>query len=966
MFPIRRLLSSSLPASLLVLLLPAKATAAPSSFDLSSPANGAWCTATCTFTWNWAISAASYDLYVDAALKKAAIGTENYTLISGEALTDGWHTWYIVARDSGGTTTQSTSTFSVRVDASPPTAPVLVTPAASDWTSLASPAFTWTASSEVGSGLASYEVWIDGIAVNIGLAPTVTSVQAKIPNSTIFLDNFNSCSGWTITPQGGNAWTCGFQGDIQSYAINIYALATTGTISSTATSGAIDLSNVGNAEMDLSDKLCGATPYQILVSDGSAVGFRLLRGTPASSCTWTDSVLPLDEFTGGPSSNIRLSATATDFRSVYVDSLMIVGITGGTHLWQVVAVDLAGNRTPSESRQIRYDVPPAPFDLSAPADQTWTADNTPTFTWNATTDAGSGLAKYQLWIDGALSVDNIDPAVTSASPTNALADGYHSWRIYAVDGSGAAKKSRGNWWIIGVDTTPPNAFSLLSPADQSSTGIPTPTLSWNTATDAGSGVDHYQLYIDGLLSRDSITSTNSTPASSLVEGAHTWSVKAVDKMGNPRDSTQTWTIYVDFGTPPAGFSLLTPANGSTVDTLTPTFTWQTSSDAGGVSHYELRVDGTCVACGIDATSATYTLTTPLTAGSHSWTVSAVDHAANATAATGAPWTFTERECPPNSTAACPGNSTGACNPGTRTCSAAGTWGACTGVVTPVAENCNDGIDNDCDGMVDCADPDCAAACAVGPEPTPEPGPERGPEPTPEPPRDAGVDAPPDAGHDGPVTTATSSGTTTLTNTATGTATGATGTGSATATATTTNTKTPTTTGGSTGTLTVTSTATTGTVTTTSTAVSPEPQRDAAPPIVVADAANPDLAIRTDAAASRDGIVMDAIPGAVDTTIITSKLDALGSVASDSGLVLADAATGTTRDAGVVGRDSGQTRSLDGAGGDVAVTTAKASGGCGCVVGGGNRGPAGFWPLLVLGFLVLWRGTRVRHGRVDRD
>jgi len=27
--------------------------------------------------------------------------------------------------------------------------------------------------------------------------------------------------------------------------------------------------------------------------------------------------------------------------------------------------------------------------------------------------------------------------------------------------------------------------------------------------------------------------------------------------------------------------------------------------------------------------------------------------------------------------------------------------------TPTAEVCTDGVDNDCDGLIDCADPDCA-------------------------------------------------------------------------------------------------------------------------------------------------------------------------------------------------------------------------------------------------------------------
>jgi hypothetical protein len=35
----------------------------------------------------------------------------------------------------------------------------------------------------------------------------------------------------------------------------------------------------------------------------------------------------------------------------------------------------------------------------------------------------------------------------------------------------------------------------------------------------------------------------------------------------------------------------------------------------------------------------------------------------------------------------------------------GTWGACSGEVTPIAESCT-GLDDDCDGLVDAADPDC--------------------------------------------------------------------------------------------------------------------------------------------------------------------------------------------------------------------------------------------------------------------
>jgi hypothetical protein len=51
---------------------------------------------------------------------------------------------------------------------------------------------------------------------------------------------------------------------------------------------------------------------------------------------------------------------------------------------------------------------------------------------------------------------------------------------------------------------------------------------------------------------------------------------------------------------------------------------------------------------------------------------------------------------------------GACRAGQQACSASG-WGSCTGQVLPATESCDDMVDNDCDGQVDCNDSDCAHA-----------------------------------------------------------------------------------------------------------------------------------------------------------------------------------------------------------------------------------------------------------------
>ncbi len=57
---------------------------------------------------------------------------------------------------------------------------------------------------------------------------------------------------------------------------------------------------------------------------------------------------------------------------------------------------------------------------------------------------------------------------------------------------------------------------------------------------------------------------------------------------------------------------------------------------------------------------------------------------------------------------------GPCAGGTQTCNSNGTgWGDCTGQTLPGQEGgaCTDGVDNDCNGKIDCADVACASAAA---------------------------------------------------------------------------------------------------------------------------------------------------------------------------------------------------------------------------------------------------------------
>ncbi len=74
-------------------------------------------------------------------------------------------------------------------------------------------------------------------------------------------------------------------------------------------------------------------------------------------------------------------------------------------------------------------------------------------------------------------------------------------------------------------------------------------------------------------------------------------------------------------------------------------------------------------------------------------------------------------CPANLSQSCSTGAFGICNAGTHTCNGTGTaWGTCNQNVLPSAEVCGDGLDNDCDGIVDngcICTPAATRPCATG-------------------------------------------------------------------------------------------------------------------------------------------------------------------------------------------------------------------------------------------------------------
>ncbi len=118
--------------------------------------------------------------------------------------------------------------------------------------------------------------------------------------------------------------------------------------------------------------------------------------------------------------------------------------------------------------------------------------------------------------------------------------------------------------------------------------------------------------------------------------------------------SSTVTALVPDNIPPSTPILISPTNGSTINTATPTFVWQASTDNVAMDSYTLTVDGNILFADIPLTSisnsqyvltynssdSTYSLTPvdPLTNGTHTWKITAFDTSDNSTDSV--TWTFT--------------------------------------------------------------------------------------------------------------------------------------------------------------------------------------------------------------------------------------------------------------------------------------------------------------------------------------
>ncbi|MCU6329264.1 type I secretion C-terminal target domain-containing protein, partial [Enterobacter quasiroggenkampii] len=315
--------------------------------------------------------------------------------------------------------------------------------------------------------------------------------------------------------------------------------------------------------------------------------------------------------------------------------------------------DTAGNTSPTTSAAAP-DIPPpqTPVILSViddvqattgpVAQNGLTNDRAPTL--NGTGEAGSTITIYN-GSDALGTVVVPSSGQWSFTPPTPLTDG--TWVLTAKATDPAGNPSGiSNAWTINVDGTAPTAPVILQVANDipgqtgaidlnGTTNDATPTLSGTAEANAT-----ISLRVDGVEIGTTVANGlgvwSFTPSSSIGEGPHALTAVATDAAGNPSPVSNTWTLTVDSVAPaapvitqvlddvPERLGALNP-NDSTNDT-TPTL----NGTAEPGSTVTIRLDGAdLITIPVDGSGTwTYTLTTPLGEGPHTFSVVATDAAGN--------------------------------------------------------------------------------------------------------------------------------------------------------------------------------------------------------------------------------------------------------------------------------------------------------------------------------------------------
>ena len=526
---------------------------APAAPNLVSPANkGATKDRTPSLDWDEVTDAFQYrvewssDKGFKSDLQSMVVNapTTEFTLATLPDTAATTYYWRVGSMNDLGVVGKVSKPFTFTLDTEAPDAPSLKSLADGSISSSPLPKLNWQSS----SGASSYLVDIDD---NSDFS---SPLYENSPASTQFVPPISLPQGtyfWRVQAQDAAGNVSG-ESDEWSFTVNILTSPTDGSalfMKGSATTGSVSFKW---------SKVTGATNYMLYLYEDL-------------SCTSLLSGFPVDM--GGSTSAKQV-------------------LEKGQYCWKVQAVGVDGGIPPVLRTFIVSPPAPAAPSLLSPANKGLTNDRTPTLDWNEVTDA----FQYRVeWSSDKGFKSDVQSTVVNAPTTeftlatlpDTAATTYY-WRVGSMNDLGVVGKV-GKPFTFTLDTAPPAAPNLISPADGSTTTSSLPKFTWSKVSDAA----QYEISLDTVdppLVTDSAASNQYTPPSPLLLTTYYWQVRAVDEAGNVSEwsnSGDAWEVNIEStNLAPPVLNRFAPENPAPMD-LPPTLCWSPISWAEG---YELQVD----------------------------------------------------------------------------------------------------------------------------------------------------------------------------------------------------------------------------------------------------------------------------------------------------------------------------------------------------------------------------------------
>lgn len=165
-----------------------------------------------------------------------------------------------------------------------------------------------------------------------------------------------------------------------------------------------------------------------------------------------------------------------------------------------------------------------------------------------------------------------------------LSDGTWYFNLRTVDNDGNWSSTTSS--LFKVDSAAPDSVHPLTPADSAWT-TSNPTFTWAPTADELSGLDEFQLWVNGVLSVPGLAADDlsATPDAVLPGGANTWMIRAIDSAGNYRDSEER-TVSVDASAPTGSVTFFSSPPWR--KTLTFPVAWSGADPESGIAKYTVR------------------------------------------------------------------------------------------------------------------------------------------------------------------------------------------------------------------------------------------------------------------------------------------------------------------------------------------------------------------------------------------